>query len=194
MFQVSPFAIPSASNIFCGLGWDANTIYRELQATTTESSTACPLWSFQGTRPVDRIPRLMTIPGSSWTLSTTMSRTIPSSTTTTALRAADLQASQSLTPTATPSESASRAWIAGAVIGTLAGVAIVALVAWLIHHWKQKSYPRYPKRSCWKTKVPHKHQWDYRWNHTRTLTNYWQSKCTNFPLLKPRRYMRSAPF
>lgn len=40
IFQTFPYATPSASNIFCGFHWEANTIYRELQATTTtESST-----------------------------------------------------------------------------------------------------------------------------------------------------------
>ncbi|KAJ5501415.1 hypothetical protein N7453_006232 [Penicillium expansum] len=114
IFQASPFATPSASNIFCGLGWAANTIYRELQATTTTEST------------------------SSSTLSTTTSRTSQSSTTTTAPTTADSQASQSPTPTAVPTKSASKAWIAGAVIGPIAGVAIAVLIAWLVYRRKQK--------------------------------------------------------
>lgn len=33
--ETSPYGTPSAINIFCGFSWKANTIYRQLQATTT---------------------------------------------------------------------------------------------------------------------------------------------------------------
>lgn len=43
IFQMSPYGTLSAIHIFCGFSWKANTIYRQLQATTTtEPSTASP--------------------------------------------------------------------------------------------------------------------------------------------------------
>lgn len=43
IFETTPYGTPSASNIFCGFSWKANTIYRQLQATTsTEPSTPPP--------------------------------------------------------------------------------------------------------------------------------------------------------
>lgn len=43
IFETSPYGTPSAINIFCGFSWKANTIYRQLQATTTtEPSTTSP--------------------------------------------------------------------------------------------------------------------------------------------------------
>ncbi|KAJ6123901.1 hypothetical protein N7471_011218 [Penicillium samsonianum] len=113
IFQTFPYATPSASNIFCGFHWEANTIYRELQATTTTESTSSP------------------------TPSTTTSQRSPTATTG---LAKDSQASQSPTPTVAPTTtSSSKAWIAGAVIGPLAGVAIIAaLVFWRIYRRKQK--------------------------------------------------------
>ncbi|KAF4766326.1 hypothetical protein N7455_005583 [Penicillium solitum] len=71
---------------------------------------------------------------SSPTLSTTTSQTGRSPTTTTTSTTAESQASQSPTPTVAATKGSSKAWIAGAVIGPLAGVAIVAaLIFWWIY-------------------------------------------------------------
>ncbi|RAL02480.1 uncharacterized protein BO80DRAFT_423903 [Aspergillus ibericus CBS 121593] len=40
IYQSEPYATPSASNLFCANFWSANTIYRELPATTTSSATS----------------------------------------------------------------------------------------------------------------------------------------------------------
>ncbi|CRL18712.1 unnamed protein product [Penicillium camemberti] len=114
IFETSPYGRPSAINIFCGFSWKANTIYRQLQATTTTEPMPSP------------------------TLSTTTSPTGPSPTTTTTSTTADSQASQSPTPTVAATNGSSKAWIAGAGIGPLAGLAIVsALISWWIYRRKQ---------------------------------------------------------
>ncbi|OQE27997.1 hypothetical protein PENFLA_c005G01952 [Penicillium flavigenum] len=55
---------------------------------------------------------------------------------------ADSQASQPPTPTEASTASSSQAWIAGVVVGPLAGIAvIIALIVWWIYRRKQKQPP-----------------------------------------------------
>ncbi|KAJ5811152.1 hypothetical protein N7447_010668, partial [Penicillium robsamsonii] len=128
IFQTFPYATPSASNIFCGFRWKANTIYRELEATTTESSTAPP---------------------SSPTPSTTTLRTGQFPTTTPAptkpISTTGSSVSQSPTSTAaTTTTSSSKAWIAGVVVGPIAGI---ALIAGLIFWWNYRRKAKQPSLS-----------------------------------------------
>ncbi|KAJ5968646.1 hypothetical protein N7501_004894 [Penicillium viridicatum] len=123
IFETTPYGTPSASNIFCGFAWKANTIYRQLQATTTTEPR---------TGSVDRV--LPTNQNSS-VLSNPVHHDL---TTTTTSTTAASQTSQSPTPTMAPTKGSSKAWISGAVIGPLAGVAIVAaLIFWWIYRRKQ---------------------------------------------------------
>ncbi|PYI35939.1 hypothetical protein BP00DRAFT_476428 [Aspergillus indologenus CBS 114.80] len=38
IYETSPYGGPSASNLFCAQAWNANTVYRELPASSTTSS------------------------------------------------------------------------------------------------------------------------------------------------------------
>ncbi|PYI12674.1 hypothetical protein BO78DRAFT_8229 [Aspergillus sclerotiicarbonarius CBS 121057] len=106
IYQSEPYATPSASNLFCANFWSANTIYRELPATTTTSSAT------SGSTP------------SVTTASITSSTTSATQTST-----------ASPSATSSPSAKRSRAWIAGAVIGAVAGVvAIVAATIFFLRH------------------------------------------------------------
>ncbi|PWY94978.1 hypothetical protein BO94DRAFT_530869, partial [Aspergillus sclerotioniger CBS 115572] len=100
IYQSEPYATPSAYNIFCANFWSANTIYRELPASTTTSSA---------------------------TSGSTPSVTTASITSTFQTASATQTSTASPTATNSPSSKKSRAWIAGAVIGAVAGV--VAIIA-----------------------------------------------------------------
>lgn len=108
IYESSPFAYPTASNLFCAQYWEAYTVYREYPATTTSS-----------------IPMVtQTKAGSHPHLATPTS---------TSSSAASSTASAGTDGSAAGSNSSSKAWIAGAVIGPIAGLAIIAgIIAWLV--------------------------------------------------------------
>lgn len=101
IFAQSPNVLPSAYNYGCRVGWKANTIYRELAATTTSASSIASSTSSAGP----------TTP-----MATISSTSVSSTPTSTPLPA---------------SGSPNRAWIAGAVIGPVVGTALIAVaVIW----------------------------------------------------------------
>jgi hypothetical protein len=109
IFAKSPNVLPSAHNYGCRMGWNAFTVYRELPATTTSSSS---------------LTTSTITPGSS-TLSSTPSIT-------------SLVVSQTVaaTPTNAPTGGeSSKTWIAGAVIGPI--VVIVALIGTVLI-WRKR--------------------------------------------------------
>jgi len=106
IFQTSPFGGPSTLNIFCEQGWTANTIYRELPAQTTSSSTT-----------------------SSDTSATSTSS--PSATSTSQSTILIPATPPSPATTQAPTPSPSKAWIAGAVIGSIVGISLIYLAFWI---------------------------------------------------------------
>ncbi|KAI0140407.1 hypothetical protein BJ166DRAFT_117832 [Pestalotiopsis sp. NC0098] len=102
IFQSSPNASPSATNYGCREGWSANTVYREL-ATATSTSTD----------------------------STSTSETTSMSATSTSTSTAPTTSSTSSTSSGSGSSS-SKAWIAGAVVGPVAALAMIALGFYLL--------------------------------------------------------------
>ncbi|KAH7398270.1 hypothetical protein BKA66DRAFT_565888 [Pyrenochaeta sp. MPI-SDFR-AT-0127] len=103
IFAQSPNVLPSAYNYGCRVGWKANTIYRELAATTTSSGSVASSTSSPG--PTTPMPT-------------------PSST------------SVSSTPAPRPSSALpNRAWIAGAVLGPVIAIVLIAVaVIW----WRKR--------------------------------------------------------
>ncbi|OJJ45181.1 hypothetical protein ASPZODRAFT_134578 [Penicilliopsis zonata CBS 506.65] len=102
IFQTSPDGTPTATNIDCRNNWQAFTIYQELEVLfTTELSTA------------------------SSTISTTPGVTTPSAT------RPSVTATTSPIPTAGPAGKSNKSWIAGAVIGPIAGIILATVVFWL---------------------------------------------------------------
>jgi len=111
IFHTSPNGLPSATNIACRSDWSADTFYRELSQSTT-SSGASPSRSYRTlitTTTKVRLTRTTT------NTPTTSVRSTPTNTT---------------TPSPTPSQN--KSWIAGAVIGPIAAIALVVLVLWLV--------------------------------------------------------------
>ncbi|GKZ26473.1 hypothetical protein AbraIFM66951_003633 [Aspergillus brasiliensis] len=102
IYQSEPYATPSAYNLFCADFWSAYTIYRELPATTTSTTSATS----------DSKASATTAPITS--VATQTSSATQTST-----------ASPSSTSTSS-SSGKSQAWIAGPVIGAVVGVGAVA--------------------------------------------------------------------
>ncbi|KKK19494.1 hypothetical protein ARAM_002946 [Aspergillus rambellii] len=126
-YETSPNGLPSASNIICGV-WTAWTIYHELPSSTSTSSAN----STTGAPSVT--------PGPSNITATTTSSKRPCSDKR-CLKANNLflPASQTQNNTSEPpssSSSGSQAWIAGAVIGPLAGCAIIGAAVFLFFRRK----------------------------------------------------------
>ncbi|CAG7996635.1 unnamed protein product [Penicillium olsonii] len=124
LFQSAPYALPSATNIFCAESWSAFTVFRELAVSTTssDSSSSTISTSLRTTTQSTTPPTI-----------TSSSTQAPSTTdTTTATQSGESQ-------TVTGSESSqSRGWIAGAVVGSFIAVAIVAgLVGWFVYRRKK---------------------------------------------------------
>ncbi|KAJ5106623.1 hypothetical protein N7456_003298 [Penicillium angulare] len=109
IFQSEPYATPSASNLFCAEAWVAFTVFRELPASKTSSESSSSTSS--------AISRTTT-------LSTAAATATPSSTDTPA--------------TTEKPHSSSKAWIAGAVVGPVVGVAPIAALGWFLYRQKQK--------------------------------------------------------
>ena len=143
LFQSAPYALPSATNIFCAESWSAFTVFRELAVSTT-SSGVCPHITAQS-----QMHKLTEyLDSSSSTISTSL-RTTTQSTTPPTITSSSTQApSTTDTTTATQSgesqtvtgseSSQSRGWIAGAVVGSFIAVAIVAgLVGWFVYRRKK---------------------------------------------------------
>ncbi|RAL17413.1 uncharacterized protein BO97DRAFT_419652 [Aspergillus homomorphus CBS 101889] len=99
--ETSPYGGPSASNLFCAQAWNANTVYRELPIPSTTSSSA----SIVTTAALTSSPTAKSI----------------SETFATPSIAASTPSEVALAVPNAPS----KAWIAGLVIGTVAGVAII---------------------------------------------------------------------
>ncbi|KAJ5306731.1 hypothetical protein N7508_005746 [Penicillium antarcticum] len=132
IFQSAPYASPSASNIFCAEYWLAFTVYRELAVSTTSSRSSTLSTSSPTSAP------------STTAASTTSSNDSPTTeaptaaATTTASQAADSQI-------VTGAQSGqSQGWIAGAVVGSIAAIAIIAgLIGWFLYlHKKAHRLPR----------------------------------------------------
>ncbi|KAI1863419.1 uncharacterized protein JN550_009530 [Neoarthrinium moseri] len=108
IFQSSPGGLPSATNIGCRAAWVANTVYRELPSTVTSTVT------------------------SSSTLSASVTGTTKSVSSTTA------GTTQPASSAGNSGGSGSNAWIAGAVIGPIAAVALIGLLICFFARRKQK--------------------------------------------------------
>ncbi|GKZ59942.1 hypothetical protein AnigIFM63309_001398 [Aspergillus niger] len=103
IYQSEPYATPSAYNLFCADFWSAYTIYRELPATTTSTTSAT-------------------------SDSTTSATTAPITSMATKTASGTQTSTASPSSTSTSSSGKSQAWIAGPVIGAVAGVLAIAAV------------------------------------------------------------------
>ncbi|KAI2794571.1 hypothetical protein POX_a01170 [Penicillium oxalicum] len=136
IFQTSPYGTPSATNIFCADAWSAFSVYRELPVPTTTSTSSS----------VDS------------TLSTTQSdpRTslpIPSQTSPSASQT-NTSASQTSTSSPSPPEShSSKAWIAGVVVGVIAGLAIIVGLFFFFRRKQKKMQPEKPEEEVFVTSL-----------------------------------------
>ncbi|KAJ6161888.1 hypothetical protein N7485_010118, partial [Penicillium canescens] len=131
IFQSAPYASPSASNIFCAEYWLAFTVFRELAGSTTTSESE---WSGRLTDYVSRVFHYFHI--------------VPASTTA-------VQAGDSQTVTGTQS-SQSKGWIAGAVVGSVAVLAIIAgLVGWFLYLRKKAQQLSAKEESTMRQSLPY---------------------------------------
>lgn len=116
IFATSPDILPSAVNYACRGTWYANTVYRQIVATTTVSSSLASS---------SLAPSTITLGPSTptFTLTSTSASSTPTST---------------LLPAPTPQN---KAWIAGAVIGLVIGIALVvtAIIWWRRRRARVKS-------------------------------------------------------
>ncbi|PYH71007.1 uncharacterized protein BO88DRAFT_486380 [Aspergillus vadensis CBS 113365] len=101
IYQSEPYATPSAYNLFCADFWSAYTIYRELPATTTSTTSAT-------------------------SDSTASATTAPITSMATQTSSATQTSTASPSSTHTSSSGKSQAWIAGPVIGAVVGVGAIA--------------------------------------------------------------------
>ncbi|KAM0818177.1 hypothetical protein AB5N19_03986 [Seiridium cardinale] len=134
IFQTSPYGLPSAMNYGCRAAWSAYTVYRANPATAAVTST---------------------------TMST--QKTSEVSTTAAPLTTAATQ-SQTAMPTPDPSASStseSKAWIAGAVIGPIVGLAIIALIVWFLMRKKRRDKGRSEATAMPPTYTDHGGQYGY---------------------------------
>ncbi|KAJ6086837.1 hypothetical protein N7467_005751 [Penicillium canescens] len=124
IFQSAPYASPSASNIFCAEYWLAFTVFRELAVSTTSSDSSTISTSSRTSAPSATTSSETGSPSNN--SPTTAAPTASASTT--AVQAGD---SQTVTGT---QFSQSKGWIAGAVVGSVAVLAIIAgLVGWFLY-------------------------------------------------------------
>ncbi|KAF2108368.1 hypothetical protein BDV96DRAFT_264522 [Lophiotrema nucula] len=126
IFQSFPNGMPSAMNYACRAAWLAYTVYRELDASTTSSSTTSTS---------------ITSPSSTATSFTTRTSFTSSPSPSPTLAPQSTASVPGPTQTSDPSSSKpkSRAWIAGPVIG---GVAAIALLVIGVLWWRKKSNSR----------------------------------------------------
>ncbi|CAK46332.1 uncharacterized protein An12g07030 [Aspergillus niger] len=123
IYQSEPYATPSAYNLFCADFWSAYTIYRELPATTTSTTSAT------SGKPESHLSQrhqmsLMVLPIDS----TTSATTAPITSMATKTASGTQTSTASPSSTSTSSSGKSQAWIAGPVIGAVAGVLVIAAV------------------------------------------------------------------
>ncbi|KAH6892520.1 hypothetical protein B0T10DRAFT_458229 [Thelonectria olida] len=116
LFQTSPNGLPSATNIDCRPAWSAYTVYRELVTSSTSSA----------------------LETSSTSAEPSSTSSDPSRTTSTIL--ITLTTSAELSPES--QSSGSKAWIAGAAVGAVAGIALLLGSIWfLLRRRKQAHTP-----------------------------------------------------
>ncbi|EMD95445.1 hypothetical protein COCC4DRAFT_182800 [Bipolaris maydis ATCC 48331] len=135
IYATSPAGLPSAINYGCRMNWKAYTIYRELPATTTSlstltSATPTPALSVTPTEVVPT-PTLVASPTLQFGVSTSSIAVMEAT--------PNSASSMEATPNPSPEfrsrpepERQNKAWIAGAVIGSVIGIAllIVAIYLW----------------------------------------------------------------
>ncbi|KAJ5769159.1 hypothetical protein N7520_003718 [Penicillium odoratum] len=119
IYQTSPGGDPSATNIDCRPDWRAYTLYRELEFLVTITGKESCL----------EMDRYIT------TISATSTTSIVSKTTTSVIPT---------TSTPTPSPPQNKGWIAGAVIGPIAVIALVFLAYWLWRRQRKQSHESTP--------------------------------------------------
>ncbi|ATY65982.1 hypothetical protein A9K55_001822 [Cordyceps militaris] len=123
--MAAPGATDVTSSIFCAQYWYAIEAYRDTVPVTTASATTTSSSSSTSAST-----------GSTPTSNTASSTTDPSSST------APLGTTAPTRPAASPDPStggsASKAWIAGAVVGALAGLALLAFAIWFLRRRAQK--------------------------------------------------------
>lgn len=123
IYQTSPFGSPTASNMFCAELWQAYTVYREFPASTTATTSS--------------VPTVTVTRGGS-----PLHPTTPTSTASTTSSAASATASAGSDGSKSDS---SNAWIAGAVVGPVVGLAIIAgIIAWLVIRRRRKQNAQMP--------------------------------------------------
>lgn len=138
IFETAPFGSPSATNWDCRVegGWVASTVYRNVLAAVTKETTIC-----KSQRAVFRISgtasMITRIPSQSCRIALMCTRrdldaTGSPTTTTSSGDVASFTSSSTSTSTPAASDSGeSQAWIAGAVVGPIAGLALCAAAFWL---------------------------------------------------------------
>lgn len=136
IFETYPNGLPSAHNFACRGAWKAHTVYRELPASTTTSEIAPPLTTVSPDETAD-------FPTASMEVVTALTN--------------------AASPTAGPSplneesqSKISKAWIAGAVLGPLVGLALVlgGILWWLRRVRQQRAAQELEAQEHWQMGYP----------------------------------------
>ncbi|KAK8134576.1 hypothetical protein PG984_006588 [Apiospora sp. TS-2023a] len=136
IFETSPRGSPVHVVYGCNVNWAANTVYRTLHVTSSTSAYTLELHSSLW-RHLSQNTYLPLCPESRKTSTTASNPTtlahtpaIPSPTSTD---------STSPSPEVSSAPTSSQAWIAGAVVGPVAGCALVGVLVWWITRYRKRA-------------------------------------------------------
>lgn len=144
IFETIPFGSPSATNWDCRVteAWVASTVYRNLPAAATRETTICKsetsMLQFSGIVGITTRNQLCR---TSLMCTQHVSDATGSPTTTTSSSSDVASITSSSKSTSTPAASdgsESKAWIAGAVLGPIAGLGLCAAAYWLWRRHQNK--------------------------------------------------------
>lgn len=144
IFETVPFGSPSATNWDCRVteAWVASTVYKNLPAAATRETTICKsetsMLQFSGIAGITTRNQLFR---TSLMCTTRVSDATGSLTTTTPSSsdfASITSSSESPSTQAASDGSESKAWIAGAVVGPIAGLGLCAAAYWLWRRYQNK--------------------------------------------------------
>lgn len=143
IFETVPFGSPSATNWNCRFteAWVASTVYRNLPAAATREKTICKsetsMLQFSGTAGITTRNRLCRT--SLMSTRRVLDATGSPTTTSSSIDTASVTSSSESTSTPAASDgSESKAWIAGAVVGPIAGLGLCAAAYWLWRRHRNK--------------------------------------------------------